>query len=210
MARARLGVLLLAATCAALVPVVARADGDPASDYLLGQNVFLPFGVKMPASSVEQLSTIVQEATAAGYKIRVAVIATKPDLGSIPQLYRKPQEYSQFLGQELAFVYRGRLLVVMPNGYGFAVTGKATPKVKRALVGLPPPSTAPNLADAATTAVQRLAAAGGHPVALPKSHGDSSTSRDRIVIAVVAVAAVAAAIGIAALRRSRRGTARRA
>ena len=50
----------------------ARADGDPASDYLLTQKVFFPFDFKVPAAKQQQLVALVDEANRAGYPIRVA------------------------------------------------------------------------------------------------------------------------------------------
>ena len=115
MRKAILAVLAVACLC---LPAAARADGDPASDYLLVQDVFYPFQVAIDPAAREGLDTTVKAAAASGFKIRVALIAHNYDLGSVPQLFEKPQPYAEFLGQELAFVYPGRLLVAMPNGYG--------------------------------------------------------------------------------------------
>jgi len=43
-----------------------------------------------------------------------------PSGGAI-DFWKKPQDYAKFLAEELAFVYDKRLLVIMPNGYGYAV-----------------------------------------------------------------------------------------
>ena len=104
---------------------VARADGDPASDYLITRQTFLPFTAKIPEAQVEGLNGIVKDANEKGYKVRVAIISKPFDLGAVPSLFRKPKTYARFLGQELAFVYKNRLLIVMPNGYGVARGGKA-------------------------------------------------------------------------------------
>ena len=41
----------------------------------------------------------------------------------------KPRTYAKFLGAEIAFAYRGRLLTVMSNGYGISQNGgKRVPK----------------------------------------------------------------------------------
>src|SRR3954453_23411029 len=119
----RLGLAwLLAAACVA-VPA-AHADGDPASDYLLTQNVFVPFDGKVPKEQADALNAVVLDAKKKGYTIRVALISREFDLGAVPSLWRKPKTYARFLGQELFFVYKGRLLVVMPNGYGVSRAGK--------------------------------------------------------------------------------------
>jgi hypothetical protein len=183
------------------VPAVARADGDPASDYLIGQNVFLPFGGQVSTSDASRVSALVDDATKRGFGIKVAVIAGPTDLGSVTALWRKPQRYAEFLGQELYFVYKGRLLIVMPNGYGISQRGNPVPGERKVLDALAPPGQ--DLAVATTTAVRRLAAAGGVDVPLP-SGGGSSENRDRVIIAAVA-AAVAVVAGLAAFLRRRRG-----
>jgi hypothetical protein len=180
-----LAAAVVAAGCVA-VPA-AHADGDPASDYLLSQSTFLPFDAQISKAQAEQLNTIVADAREKGYTIRVALIAKPFDLGAVPSLFRKPKTYARFLGQELFFVYKGRLLVVMPNGYGVSRGGKPLPSAQHVLDALPEPGNGgPALAAAATRAVQRLAAQSGVRVAIPPaSSGDSSTS-DRIVIAAIA------------------------
>jgi len=42
--------LLVVLACLVVAPL-ARADGDPASDYLLGTQVFIPFDMKLPVGS---------------------------------------------------------------------------------------------------------------------------------------------------------------
>jgi hypothetical protein len=173
-----LGVVAVAVLVA--VPV-ARADGDPASDYLITRQTFLPFTAKIPDSQVEGFNGIVKDANDKGYTIRVAIISKPFDLGSVPSLYRKPKTYARFLGQELAFVYKNRLLIVMPNGYGVARNGKLLPHEQGVVDALPMPgSGGPALAAAATRAVRRLAADGGVTAEVPKP--DNMTS-DRLIIA---------------------------
>jgi hypothetical protein len=197
--------LLLAcglAVCLA-VPAAALADGDPASDFLISQRVFLPYGKQPDADAVKELQAIVDEANARGFKIRVAVIAQPTDLGTVFQLFKMPEKYARFLGQELVFVYRDGLLIAMPNGFGYARGGAADPKLARALSGLPAPGNDPTkLVEGASDAVLRLSAAAGHPFPRPKVSGGSE-NRDRIVIAAVA-AITLALVGLGALvRRSR-------
>ena len=111
--------LLCACLAAAVAAQAARADGDPASDYLLGSKVFLPYDAKFPAKQSAELTALVAAANTAGFKIRVAVIWSDYDMGSVTTLWRKPRTYAKFLGLELGFVYKQRLLVVMANGFGF-------------------------------------------------------------------------------------------
>ena len=98
-------VVLLAAAAvgAALLVPSAAADGDPASDYLITQPVFLPFDAHVDKASANELSGLLAAAKKAGFEIRVAVISSKVDLGSVPILYRRPQTYARFLGQELFY-----------------------------------------------------------------------------------------------------------
>jgi hypothetical protein len=197
---ARLVALLVAALVLSF-PATAQANGDPASDYLLAQDVFLPFNAKIDADAAKKLNDVVAGADKAGYKIKVGLILSRYDLGTAFSLYNKPQRYAEFLGLELSFLYRGRLLVVMPEGYGFAVDGKPDPRSSRVLKPLPPPGRdATKLARSATTAVRRLAAASGHPVVLSKG---GSETRDRIVIAAGAVAALALIAALVLFRRQR-------
>ena len=193
---------LLAAALVALVPPRAFADGDPASDYLLGQNVFLPFDVKIPAAKCSQLMQVLANAKRAGFPIRVAVIGTRYDMGSVTVLYGKPRQYARFLGTELKFVYRGRLLVVMPNGFGYSTGGRPGPSGP--IAGLAPPGhDGTRLASGAITAVQRLAAAEGVRLALPKAKPVHSANRDRVIIAAAALTAIALIGGLMLVRRLR-------
>jgi hypothetical protein len=177
------------AAVALLAASVARADGDPASDYLITRQTFLPFNAKIPQAQVDQLNGIVADANEKGFKIRVAIISKPFDLGAVPSLWRKPKTYARFLGQELTFVYKNRLLIAMPNGYGVSRGGKALPDAQRVVDTLPAPgSGGPALAAAATRAVRRLAADSGVTAEIPSS--SESTTDDRLVIAGAAVGLV--------------------
>jgi hypothetical protein len=188
---------LVAALLLLVLPTaVARANGDPASDYLLVQSVFLPFNAKVDPKASKELSDTIRAADEKGFKIKVAVIGSRYDLGTAFSLYNKAQKYAQFLGLELSFQYRDHLLVVMPNGFGYSVDGKPDPKGIAVLQNLPPPGKDPTRqVEAATAAIRKLAAASGKP--LPASvGGGSSNTRDRITLAagLVALAALLAAI----------------
>jgi hypothetical protein len=140
-----------------LVPGL-RADGDPPSDYLLVQNVYVPNQVPSPAVATA-LRLAVGEVYAAGDRLKVALVYDATDLGSIPSLYGKPAEYAHFLGVELGLWYVGPLLVVMPAGFGVYDGGRSTEAEEQALRGLSISATSPDeLARSATTAVQRLRA----------------------------------------------------
>jgi hypothetical protein len=184
-------------------PSAARANGDPASDYLLAQNVFLPFTTKIDNNEVQRLNALLRESKKAGFPIRVAVILSPSDLGTAFSLFGKPQKYAAFLGLELSFVYRGRLLVVMPNGYGYTVNADPDPKASAVVKKLPPSGrNATKEVQAAIVAVQRLAAAKGHRLAVP--NGGGSAGRDRLTIAAAVTAGIALFAAFVLYRRRRR------
>jgi len=193
---------LVAALLLLIAPVVARANGDPASDYLLVQSVFLPFNAKVDPKATKQLAGTIRAADTAGYKIRVAVIGSRYDLGTAFSLYNKAQKYAEFLGLELSFQYRDHLLVVMPNGYGSSIGGKPDAKGIAVVEKLPPPGKeATKQVEGATAAIRKLAAASGYT--LKVSDSGSSKTRDRITIAAGAVALAALLAAIVFWRRER-------
>jgi hypothetical protein len=205
--RAAVQTLVAAVLAAGTLASTARADGDPASDYLIGQKVFFPFDAKFPAKQQAQFAGLVDAANKAGFEIRVALIATSYDMGSVTALYRKPRTYARFLGQELAFVYKQRLLVVMPNGFGFNWPHHPSAPAYAVLAKIPITPSSTGLLDAARTAVQRLAAADGIKVAAPPNvtTPEQRNSRDRLIIITAAVAALLLAVAARfALRRRRR------
>jgi MYXO-CTERM domain-containing protein len=179
----------------------ALADGDPASDVLLGESVFYPYSPPVPASLQKQLNGVVAAAHKAGFPIKVALIASPVDLGVIPDLFDKPQKYADFLDQEISFQTRQPLLVVMPAGYGVQAVPAAA---KAAAASLPKPAgeTSSDLARAAITAVTAMARAAGHPIDAAASSSSSSGSGSSVtLIVIVAAAAVLAAGAVVALRR---------
>ncbi len=188
---------------AAAWPTSAAADGDPASDVLVSQPIFLPQDSGATADQQAQLGAIESAAQKSGYPIRVALIATPSDLGSIGALWRQPQNYAQFLGQELSLVYKGTLLVVMPNGFGVYHVGQQPGAGRSALAGTQPPGSR-QLVGATLTAIERLAAASGHTLpaagsaAVPGSASDDTSSW----LALAIGAAVIVAAWTASLRAS--------
>jgi hypothetical protein len=197
MRRSLSALLVLAALVA---PAVARADGDPASDYILTQPIFTPIDVKIPEASVEQLRQIQADAKAKGYEVRVALIATRYDLGAVPSLYNKPKAYVTLLYQEVQFVYKGPILVVMPEGYAYYERGKGPQTLELS----PKPSAAPDLARAAVPAVQLLAKQHGVDVEIPPlGGGGANVWRDRALIAAAAVIGLGLFLGALRLRRRR-------
>jgi hypothetical protein len=180
-------VCALAALACALAAASARANGDPASDVLIGRYVYLPYGSVSP-DTAGALRGIVAEANRAGYRIKVAVIGTKVDMGLVTGLWLKPHTYARFLGGELLFVYKkGRLVIEMPNGFGIYRGTKAD---ERLLARLPTGEKADELVTNMAAAVQRLAAASGYKVSIPKSKGGSSGGT-RLAIALGGVGILA-------------------
>jgi hypothetical protein len=196
----------LAAVLLALVLApAALADGDPASDYLITQPAFLPFDAHVDGKRVAQLQALLAASQKEGFPIRVAVIATKVDLGAVPILYRQPVRYARFLGQELFYYYKHNLLVVMPNGYGVYAHG-TSPAGDRAVVAkLPPAGTTDGntLVAAADRAVRALAKRRGItlPAASAAAGSSSSSNRDRFLILAAAVVVVALVGGVLLARR---------
>ena len=133
----------------------AQADGDPASDVLFAQTVFLPITAAVSGPLAAQLEAATKAASKEGRPIRVALIARPGDLGAVPGLFGKPAAYARFLGLELQYVYKGRLLVVMPQGAALSLEGRL---VSDASVGKARVEAgADGLARTALALVQRLA-----------------------------------------------------
>jgi hypothetical protein len=200
----RLPHALIAALLATLLfAAAAVADGDPASDTLLGQNVFYPYS-PTAVSAQRTLNAETAAAKKAGVPIKVALIQAPTDLGVIPSLFGKPQQYADFLDQEISFKGKQLLLVVMANGYG---TEGLPPAATRAAAALKPPAgkSSTDLAQAAIVAVDKLADAAGHPIkGVPGLPGSSSagggSSTTPIVIGLI-VAALLVTGAVLVLRR---------
>jgi cytochrome oxidase Cu insertion factor (SCO1/SenC/PrrC family) len=192
-------VLALAVALVAVSGGVARADGDPASDFLVANQVFLSSQSTGVSPAQRQLVAAVAAANRAGFAIRVAVIASDYDLGSVTELWDQPRTYARFLGVELSLAdMRQRLLVVMPNGFGFNWPGHPTAGTYRLLATVPVDSRAgADLAAPAEVAIRRLARASG--IALPPSQpaAGGGSARPGSAAALTIIGAVAG--GIAAL-----------
>jgi hypothetical protein len=207
--------LLLALAGACLWTAGARADGDPASDYLITQQVFYPYYGTVPKAALNQLEATVAEANKKHFAVRVAVITSPYDLGTVSALWQKPEPYALFLAEELGFAYRGRLIVVSPNGYGF---NRETLYVDKTFVAKPDPRelallrTVPigkgvdGLLQTADKAVRVVAAKAGVklPVVAATGGGASGSSMDTVVIAIAAAVGALLAVGIEVFRRRRR------
>jgi hypothetical protein len=191
----------------------ARADGDPASDVLISGKVFLPYDAKIPASPQRQLLAAVKSANANGLPVRVALIWTSYDLGSVPQLFRNPRYYARFLDTEDSYWFKTKtkLVVAMPNGLGFAQWKHSPAAGYRLLAGIKVAPTPAGMAHAATAAVEKLAAAAGVKVSTSGPVASVPTSRNAPNrVKIVAAVAVALLLGLLARVLIRRRAARSA
>ena len=166
----------------------AMADGDPASDILLYQDAYLPYGQVLPARIQANVQQVAANANAAGFPLRVAVLGSEDDMGALVSLYGKPQQYARFLHGEFvsgpgayrrhaASAARARsgaaeraaqavLLVVMPNGYG--VAGSVPAAARSAVEGTRVDARdGLSLGEAAVKGVAKLAEASGHRIDVP-------------------------------------------
>jgi hypothetical protein len=122
----RVAVAAAVAAVALCAASVASADGDPASDYLVTSDMYVPYAQPPTHATAAALASAINAVYVQHCRIKVAVIATDVDLGSIPSLFGRPSDYARFLGQELQSFYVGPLLVVMPSGFGIYDGGRAT------------------------------------------------------------------------------------
>jgi hypothetical protein len=165
--------------------------------------VFYPYQPAVAASLQRSLTAEAAAAKRGGFPIKIALIDSAVDLGAVPELFGQPQKYAEFLDQEITFIYKGPLLVVMPTGYGIT---RVPPAVAGVVATLAKPAgrQSDDLARAALTAVPKLAAAAGH--ALRRSAGTRSGvatgtgGSSALTAVVVALAAVACAGAVIALR----------
>jgi len=196
--------MLLAAAILAMTVQTrpAHADGDPASDVLIGENVFYPYS---PTVSPALKSTLNAETAAASrehFPIKVALIPSPVDLGTVTSLYGQPQNYADFLDVEISYLdVRQLVLVVMPDGYGVSGLDRPAMLASRKLTK-PAGHSSNDLARAAIAAVAKLAFAAGHPIKNIRNTTSASSSGgwQPPAAAILAIAAIAAACAILALR----------
>ena len=207
-------VLVAVAMIAGAVAPSARADGDPGSDVLVYQDLFAGSDAGLSVQQQLELGNLLKATAAAGAPVRVAIIASPFDLGAVTELWRNPRAYARFLGIELSLVYKQRLLVVMPNGFGFNWPGHSPAAAYRTLAPIPIRPGGAGLFNATDTAVWKLALASGvtlPPGALrasvvPSGADDQAGQPSRRgaddVLGIVALALVALAAIVFAFRRT--------
>ncbi len=187
-----LGALAVIAVILGLGPLTSTvwADGDPGSDVLVYQDLFAASDAGLSVSRQVQFGDLLQAADRAGFPIRVAIIAGPDDLGAVTALWRKPRAYARFLGIELSLAYTQRLLVVMPNGFGFNWPGHSPASAYGVLAKIPNRAGGSGLIGSAEAAVRALAAASAVELGSPgrgtgaapgaaRSSGNAASSRIR-------------------------------
>jgi hypothetical protein len=210
--RVRFSLALLAVAAGATAVLIAvfvvhdaLADGDPASDYLITQQLFVSFKATFSDSNATRLRELLDDSKRQGFPLKVAVIAGRYDLGSVPSLFGKPQQYASFLGQEDYYFFKEELLVVMPQGYGLYKHSGVPAGDRAAIAKLPPPHTVKigPLIAAAERAVAVLAERRGLTLSA-KSASQSHRWRDRLVIlaGVLVLCALAVVLRLVVRRRA--------
>lgn len=200
---------LVAALALLAVPAAAQADGDPASDVLLTEDVYLPYFPPPSKALAGQLTRLLAATRRNGYRMKVALIASPGDLGAYPELFNQPQRYANLLEQEIVFaVHQPHLLVVMPGGFGGENLGAGANVVNSITVDLSAKSD--GLARAAIQAVAAVAKANGHPTPIPKgpqttsSRGGAGSSHTWLYAGAAAFALLGVALALLDGRRRRR------
>jgi hypothetical protein len=204
---------LLVIAALALFPAGASADGDPASDVLLAQDVYYPYAPKTSKQMTTAMTTLLARVRKSGYPIKVALIQTPADLGAYPSLFGDTQNYANLLAKEIAFNSHPHLLIVMPSGFGGDNLGA---NVDSALKGIKVDDAAKSdgLVQAALAAVARIATANGHqtPVppeataALATSKASSKRSTPSVLVYGGPVLLTLVAVGVLILLGRRRET----
>jgi len=200
--------LLLALVIATgvLCPSSARADGDPASDVLVTQNLFVPVDAGFSDAQRARLTGALSAAERDHFPIRVAIIPAAFDLGAVTEFWSKPASYAHFLGIELSLVYKGPLLVVMPNGFGLSWPEHSTASVEHLLSKIRLEPTGAGLLTAVQTAIRELAASAklsGKTTVAVETNGGSGGLTLLIAVAVAAIVALSAASFVLRQRRRR-------
>lgn len=198
--------LVAAATVVLLAGLVlgpkALADADPASDVLLGQNVFYPYNPPVSSTLQAELNGETAAAHKARFPIKVALIASPFDLGALSTLFGRPAQYASFLDQEISFATKVPLLVVMPSGYGTEGLSHAGDAVVASLAK-PSGRSGNALAQAAIDAVRKIATAAAHHLPSGAARGSSGGTRAAVPLTILAAICATLAAAIVALRHRR-------
>src|SRR5688572_9589478 len=147
---------------------MASANGDPPSDTLPFEDVYLPAQAPSP-SAAEALRATARRARDAGYPVKVAVIGAEADLGPYASALREPQRYADYLVAELprhsADAQGARIVVVTPSGAGIAgVEFSGDERREERTVEVSTDATPTQLTDAARRTIERMADAAGKDI----------------------------------------------
>jgi hypothetical protein len=154
----------------------ARADGDPASDFLYLGTLFPSYSSPANGANGNELRGLLAASKRAGLPLKVALVSDKADLGQYPQLFGDPARYANLLASELAIYrpLRAPVIVVTPHGLGAAgreprgarFVQVAPARAKALLAGIRAPSGSDGeaLALVAIDAVHQVAKEEGHPL----------------------------------------------
>ncbi|HEV3070941.1 MAG TPA: hypothetical protein VGY76_05900 [Solirubrobacteraceae bacterium] len=175
----------------------ALADGDPASDVLLGQDAFYPYQPQVSPALEAVLNKLLGSTARAGIGLKVAIIGSAEDLGADPRFFGHPQAYARYLDREISFNHVQPLLVVMPAGFGMMATGPAR---ALATVSVDSGHGSDGLTRTAILAVLALARAQGHPLAAPSLPGQGSGGGPPAMLLFGIPAVLLILVGIATLR----------
>ncbi|MDX6698222.1 MAG: hypothetical protein QOE65_1619 [Solirubrobacteraceae bacterium] len=204
----RVALLTTLAALAAAAP--AHANGDPPSDVLPFEDLYLP-ALTPSQKAADGLRKTVDRARAAGYPLKVAVIQAEVDLGPLAAAFTKPQQYADYLVTELprhtANTVGARILVVTPSGAGIAGV-PFSPGERRAArtIRVSTGATSDQVVTATQDTIQRMAKAAGKPIGSGKGAGGSGGGAVAAVL-IGALVLAAALAGLAARRRASRGDA---
>jgi hypothetical protein len=195
-------VVVLALGLPLLIAPRAAADADPASDILLGSQVFYPYQPPVSAPLQRQLARKLRDLRAQGLNLKLAIIQSPIDLGALPNLFGKPREYAEFLDHEIAFETPPPLLVVMPNGFGVVDAGPASSldglKIDRA-------HKSNGLASAALQAIDRIATANGKSISggSGTASGSSGGGTSPLITFGIPILVILLAVGAVVMLRRR-------
>jgi hypothetical protein len=201
---ARIAAVALAAAVLAAAPAGAPANGDAPSQALATQDVYLP-ATPPSASRGRELTEAAARAARAGYPVKVAVVRSQSELGTLAEALEEPQRYAEYLATDLArhpsFRTGTAILVVGPTGAGVAGRGLGAGERRAArTVEVSDRSSPDELTREATEALVEMAGAAGHPIGDPAAEGGGGAAGPAIALVALLVAA-GVAVGATRARR---------
>lgn len=196
--------LIVAAALSLAVAPAAHANGDPPSDVLPFDDVYLPADPPSQRAA-DSIRRTVRRAREAGYPIKVAVIHAEVDLGPYASAFGRPQQYADYLVTELprhtSDAVGARILVVTPAGAGIAgVDFNSGERRAARTVRVTTDATPDQMVGAAQRTVERMADAAGKPIGGSGSGGGPGGGAIAAILVGFLVLAAALA-GLAARRR---------